>query len=113
VVSNSGHLKLTFAVSPVFSIIHLWNYNFACVSFSLFHQDYEDFSAWETISELVKFVDRIIVAGLQQERFNIILTHFVLQFFEEVKIVVDCVLDCCLFRNVFGFIDSQLGCWTI
>jgi hypothetical protein len=73
-------------VSSRFFFIRLWNI-ILCDRYCLFNEDHEDFSAWETISELVKFVDRIIVVGLQQERFNIVLTHFVLQFFEEVNII--------------------------
>ena len=58
---------------------------YECVRKYLFRPTIEAFSALETIEEFVKFVDRIAVDGLHQEQFNIPLTHFVLQFHEEVN----------------------------
>jgi len=50
----------------------------------LFQRDNAEFSILDTIQDLIKFVDKVAVVGLQQERFNVLLTNFVLQFFEEV-----------------------------
>jgi len=62
----------------------LWYY--AIGSLSVFGRDFvdEEVSAVDTLSLLVKYVDRVCIAALQQESANILFTHCVLQFFELV-----------------------------
>ena len=49
------------------------------------NDDEEQFSAVESISSLVKYVDSVCAVALQRESANILLSQCVLQFFELVS----------------------------
>lgn len=67
-------------------MIVVWDSYFILIfcSRSLIVEEVDTFEPLQTIIELVNFVDRICVVGLELEKDNILLFHFIMDFFELV-----------------------------